>query len=521
MEARVETHEENPVAAKKKRPRKILKRTLFSILTILLVAGGAIGFGMWNSRYPDKINMGTAGDTTMQMDGMNMPTSKGPGIPVTSLQDPETATHTDTFTLTAQPAHLNLGSGNVVDTWTFNGTMPGPTLRVRQGDLVVVHLVNHLSIGVTIHWHGVDLPNGADGVAGVTQDAVKPGQTYTYHFIAKKPGTYWYHSHEQSNLETEHGLFGMLIVDPAKPTVHDDVDTTVNLHEWVTGTIPFIHTTFLINGSTRALHIPAQPGQWVRLRVVNTSSSQYIVRLLGSPFTVLAIDGHDLNEPTPLDGSLLTIGASQRYDVRFRMPTSNSVELFTADDKGNLQPGPVGVVGQGSAPSTPQSKQWFDFTTYGTPQPGGVTLQSYFDLSSTITMGDSFGFVGGRMGAMFTFNGKAFPSTNALMVQPGQLVKLHLVNDTDQVHPIHLHGHDLIILARNGRPLTGSPVYVNTINLGTHSNYDVAFYANNPGLWMLHCHNLFHAERGMDMMIVYPNISTPFTIGNSSGNFPD
>ena len=110
------------------------------------------------------------------------------------------------------------------DAWTYNGTSPGPTLRVRQGDLVVVHLVNHLSVGVTIHWHGVAVPNSADGVAGVTQDAVKPGQSYTYRFLAKDPGTYWYHSHQESFEETGNGLYGMLVVEPARPVVHDDVD---------------------------------------------------------------------------------------------------------------------------------------------------------------------------------------------------------------------------------------------------------------------------------------------------------
>src|ERR1700730_289286 len=77
------------------------------------------------------------------------------------------------------------------------------------------------------------------------------------------------------------------------------------------------------------------------------------------------------------------------------------------------------------------------------------------------------------------------------------------------------------VIAKNGRPLTGSPVHLDTISVHPHESYDVAFYADNPGLWMLHCHNLYHANHGMDMMIVYPNISTPYSIGNASGNFPD
>ena len=139
----------------------------------------------------------------------------GAPISVTQLQAPATAAHVDHFTLTVQPGQLTLGSGITVPAWTFDGTAPGPTLRVRRGDEIVVTLVNHLSFGVTIHWHGVRVPNSADGVAGVTQDAVKPGQTYVYRFIALDAGTYWYHSHQFSFEETTNGLYGMLIVDPA------------------------------------------------------------------------------------------------------------------------------------------------------------------------------------------------------------------------------------------------------------------------------------------------------------------
>src|SRR5215469_1434546 len=233
---------------------------------------------------------------------MGMPT----GIPITNLQAPQTAAHVKNFTLTAQPAHLTLGPGISTDAWTFNGTSPGPTLHVQQGDLVVVKLVNHLSFGVTIHWHGVSVPNLSDGVAGVTQDAVKSGQSYTYRFIAKDPGTYWYHSHQESFSQVTQGLYGMLIVDPATSTEHDDIDTAVALHDW--------NGTLAINRTARTLRIPAKPGNWVRLRIANTSEQQ-LVTLLGAPFTVVALDVHDLSGPTPLTTTLLPIGEGQRYDL--------------------------------------------------------------------------------------------------------------------------------------------------------------------------------------------------------------
>ncbi len=471
--------------------------------------------------------MGTACDmgNMPQMDMSNMcQTGNGAlpssaGIPITSLQAPQTATHVDEFTLIAQYAHLSFMSKGQADAWTYNGTSPGPTLRAHQGDLVVVHLVNHLTVGVTIHWHGVAVPNSADGVAGVTQNAVKPGQTYTYRFLAQDPGTYWYHSHQESFEETGNGLYGMLVVEPARPVVHDDVDAALALHTW--------NNTLAFNMSTGTQSINARPGQWVRLRLVNTDNSPHLLTLKGAPFLVAALDGHELNGPTPLTALPVSIDAAQRYDLRFQMPQHGPVALFAANGNGQYQTPPRVLIGQendfqSSISIPPMSQKVFDFTTYGHPAPDAIKPNSHFDVTYTISLGFTFGFSNMRPGPVFTLDGESFPHTPMLMVRPGELVRLRFVNDANAGdHPMHLHGHTFTVLAKNGHPLTGSPVHLDTISVGPHETYDVAFYADNPGLWMIHCHNLFHANHGMDMMLVYPNISTPYSIGYASGNFPD
>ncbi|HET8840582.1 MAG TPA: multicopper oxidase family protein [Ktedonobacteraceae bacterium] len=521
--------ENEPVLeSKKKKPwrsKKAAKRVLLSLLCLLLAASVAFGLGMWTSRYPDAINMGTAcnmGDMPqMQMHNMPCQMNQGnsPIIPLTSLQAPQTAASMDEFTLTAENAHLPFMSTGHADAWTFNGTSPGPTLRVRQGDLVMVHLVNHLSTGVTIHWHGVAVPNSADGVAGVTQDAVRPGQTYTYRFLAKDPGTYWYHSHQESFEETGKGLYGMLIVEPARTSIHDDVDLALALHIW--------DSSLAFNMSMGTQYLNALPGQWVRLRLVNTDNGVHLLTLTGTSFLVAALDGHDLNEPAPLKAVSVSIDAGQRYDLRFQIPQSGPVALFAADENGQYQTTPRLLVGPKSVfqsrPALPPGGQKiFDFTGYGQPAPDAITPNSHFDVTYTISLGYTFGFSNMRPGPVFTLNGKSFPDTPMLMVRPGELVRLRFVNDADAGdHPMHLHGHTFTVLAKNGHSLTGSPVHLDTISVGPHESYDVAFYANNPGLWMIHCHNLYHANHGMDMMLVYPNISTPYSIGYASGNFPD
>lgn len=457
---------------------------------------------------PTAVNMGMSGSTS-----------------ITSLKAPLTAAHMKTFTFVAENAMISLGSGIRIPAWTFNGMAPGPTLHVEQGDLVVVHVVNHLSFGITIHWHGIDSFNSADGVAGVTQDAITAGQTYTYRFFTPDAGTYWYHAHQLAYAETTGGLFGMLIVAPEQTTIHADVDYSVALHEWF-GTNN--QTIFTINDATGTLNEAAKPGQWVRLRIVETSNTgsgiPHLMTLVGTPFKVISLDGHDLNGPQWLTDVPLPIGTAQRYDLLFQMPASGSVALVTANEATNqtYQRSPAVVMGQGAVPATlPPVTKWFDLTTYGTPGPTAITPQSHFDATDSIVLNNQIGTSLGRMGMTYTMNGKVFPDTGMIMVKYGQVVKIHLDNQSDLYHPIHLHGHIFTVLARNGQPLKGSPILLDTLLVTPHTTFDIAFVANNPGIWMIHCHNFLHANWGMDMMLVYEGYSTPYTVGTRDGNFPD
>src|SRR6266487_472432 len=493
-----------------------------------IIAGIAAGALVIGALAPSSTATAIAPLQAPQMPaGAGVPTSVNMGmagapVSVPQLQEPAITAHVDHFTLTAQSAHITLSSGIMIPAWTFNGTAPGPTLHVRQGDEVVVTLVNHLSFGVTIHWHGVRVPNSADGVAGVTQNAVKPGQSYVYRFIALDAGTYWYHSHQFSFEETTNGLYGMLIVDPATPTLHADVDYSVALHVWDG---PHNQTVYTMNTTGGTLNQIARSGQWVRLRIVNTaetpSGNPQLVTLVGAPFQVVSLDGHDLNGPQWLNGTPLPIGSAQRYDLYFQMPSHGSVALVTADDSQGYVRAPALVIGQGSVPTKlPAITKWFDLTTYGTPAPDPVTARSRFNATYNIVLGNQMGSSLGRTGMTYTMNGKVFPDTGMIMVKEGQLIKLHFDNHTNLYHPMHLHGHIFTVLEENGKPLTGSPVHQDTVLVPPHTTYDVAFVANNPGIWMLHCHNFLHANWGMDMMVMY-NVSTPYTVGSVSGNFPD
>jgi len=448
-------------------------------------------------------------------------------VSVASLTGPGAAAHVRTFTLTARPARLRLGAGAVVDAWTYNGTSPGPTLHARQGDLVIVRLVNRLPVPTTIHWHGVAVPGGEDGVAGLTQDAVAPGHAYTYRFVVRDAGTYWYHAHQDSLTQVPRGLYGALIVTPTPPRIRDDVDATVVLHTWqIRG-----KDTLAANGTTGLLRIGARAGARVRLRLINMDVDMHVVTLVGASFTVAALDGHDLHGPQPLAAALLPIAAGGRYDLRFRLPARGAAGLLLAGDRRDapLHAMPiVAIIGTGSflpthAAST-HAHGLFDFTAYGTPARGAITLHTRADASYTLRLGNlsQHGFSAvAHLDPVYTINGKAAPDTAPIMVRRGQLVRLHIVNESDYVHPMHLHGHTLVVLARNGRPLRGSPVTLDTLDVLPSESYDVAFRADNPGIWMLHCHNLYHARYGMSMMVMYEGVTTPFRPGGAAGNVSD
>jgi FtsP/CotA-like multicopper oxidase with cupredoxin domain len=448
-----------------------------------------------------------------------------PGQPSTSLvtltaqPGPEPV---KAFTLTAAPARIG---GQ--DAWAYNGTVPGPELRVTQGDRVRVTLVNHLPASTSIHWHGVILPNAEDGVSGITQDAVPSGGTYTYDFVANDAGTYWYHSHQDTMNQIPRGLFGSLVVEPnaSTPTVRD---YTLLIH-----TLPNSNAV-AVNGSA-SLHLDANPGDTVRLRVIDAISAMdfgptgtvQMPVLVGVPYTVAALDGHDLNQPQPLGPERIPLGMGQRADLVFTMPSAGAVRLVGIR---GIAPFPWSrpttasvTIGNGPVPAVKiSSLPTFDLTGYGVAAPDAVLDATRFDVTRQIVLaGGTPMFRNGTFDFADTFNGQASPSIQPINVRFGDLVRLHIVNRSRQTHPIHIHGHVFSVLAKNGRPISGSPVHLDAILVGPGDSWDVGFVADNPGIWMLHCHVLIHAAGGMSMTINYEGISTPYTMGTRSGNVPE
>jgi FtsP/CotA-like multicopper oxidase with cupredoxin domain len=425
------------------------------------------------------------------------------GKSVAELTGPKTGTPDVDVTLTARKTKYQLASGETVDGYTLNGTSPGPLIRAKVGDLVQVTLVNeNVPDGATLHWHGIDVPNAEDGVAGVTQDAVPIGGRHVYRFTADQAGTYWYHSHQVSSELVKGGLFGTIIIDPVAAPSAGEVVAAIHTYDGKR----------TINGRTGTQQVELAAGTTARVRVINTDNAILRVGLLGTPYKVIAVDGRDLNGPTPVTAAF-PLAAGARVDLEAVVP-AGGMRLVAGSSALSLGIGP------GTAPTGELPGETVDLLTYGTTAPLGLD-PAKADRSFEYRIGRRPGFLDGVPGLWWTINGRKFPDVPMYMVAEGDVVRMKISNTSGQAHPMHLHGHHAVVLSRNGVAATGSPWWVDTLEVGNDETYEIAFLADNPGLWMDHCHNLPHASEGLMTHLMYEGITTPYLIGGPSHNEPE
>ncbi|WP_395725769.1 multicopper oxidase family protein [Nakamurella sp.] len=418
------------------------------------------------------------------------------------------------FTLTARQQSVTLPSGAVVDAWTF-GSLPGPEIRVRQGDLIEVTLANtDIADGVTLHWHGYRVPNGEDGVAGVTQDAVPPGGSFTYRFVADDPGTYWYHAHQVSSEAVQRGLFGVLIVDPVEngPAQASAVDLVVPVHTFAG--IPVV-------GDTDRMIIRTVPsGSPVRVRLLNTDPTPHRLSVSGVPVTVSAVDGTELNAPRPVSDQVLRIPAGGRYDVLFDMPDGSVGFGLEGAPATGLLVVPTVTAADGAVPFVDGPD--LDLLGYGEPMAGNGLSGANVSTEATLVLDRQFRFLAGVPMLAQTVNGEVYPFVPAIAVREGDVLRLTVVNRSGETHPMHPHGHRVQVESRNGEPVRGSPLWLDTFDVQPGEVWTVLLRADNPGIWMAHCHNLEHATQGMVVHLTYQDVSTPYSPGGGpAGNRPE
>ncbi|GAA2820221.1 multicopper oxidase family protein [Streptomyces showdoensis] len=462
-------------------------------------------------------------------------------------------------TLTAASAKADLGAGITVRTWAFDGRAPGKEIRIDAGDTLVASLANQLPDRTTtsLHWHGIALRGDMDGVPPATQTAVRPGSTFTYRFIAPDPGTYFFHPHV--GVQLDRGLYAPLIVEDPKEPLAYDAEWVVVLDDWldgVTGTpdqafaelskgmgphagmdmgdggtggsgmpghdmgggsappsrgftlmgarsellggdagdVAYPH--HLVNGRVPAdpdVH-RGEPGRKVRLRIVNAGSdTAYRVALGGHRMTITHTDGFPVRHE---EVDALLVGMGERYDVLVTL--ADGVFPLVALAEGKNATGMALVrTGSGAAPAPTVRPKELDgrlLTATQLRAADAVRLEAAkpdivhrVDISGTMAAYD------------WALNGRRFdmddPTANPLLIEEGRRVRLEFVNRTEMWHPMHLHGHTYQLGAAGPRKDTAIVLPGRTLS--------VDFDADNPGQWMLHCHNAYHGEAGMMALVAY------------------
>lgn len=440
-------------------------------------------------------------------------------------------------TLTARPVTLDLG-GRHVQTWAYADTAPGPLVRATAGDLLRVTLDNQLPADTTVHWHGIRLRNAADGVPGLTQDPVKPGGKFVYEFTAPDPGTYFFHPHV--GVQIDRGLYAPLIVDDPREPGRYDAEWIVVLDDWTDGVgkspddilaafkaqhgtvssgmnpggmmgsggmggmghgsmgsplgdagdIDYPH--YLINGraSTAPATFSGKPGQRVRMRFVNAAADTiFRVALGGHLFTITHTDGYP-TKPTQARSFYIAMG--ERYDVTVTL--ADGVFPLVARPEGkNGTAWAIVKTGSGT-----------------TPTPGVLVPELDNPLDSRQLSADTSALLPNREpdavvdvqlnGQMQPYawgiNGKVFGQDTPITVKAGQRVRLRMSNMTMMSHPMHLHGHTW------GLPSNGG-LRKDTVLVMPMQTVTADLQADNPGVWMYHCHNIYHAELGMMTTLRY------------------
>jgi FtsP/CotA-like multicopper oxidase with cupredoxin domain len=504
-----------------------IRRAIPITLVTSILTAGWFSYTAYASVLPDKYSM--ADHHSVDWGDESQPTnshhshqsSNESSVSVTALRGPQNIKADKQITLVAKKERVRLQSGKTIEAWTFNGSIPGPEIRVKQGDLVEVILKNKdIKDGVTIHWHGYNVPNGEDGVAGVTQNSIQPGEQFVYRFRAEQTGTYWYHSHQQSSKQVSKGLFGSFIVEPKKELPNKEKDITIVNHEWDLENESNTIATFGRNDQL-SKHI-IQSGTPVRLRLINSSNNARYFQLSGTSFQVDAIDGNKINQPSKISNQKMLIAAGGRYDLIFKMP-NKPVSLISEGKYGGTKVQQLFHPPNTSAPAPAvpvEELPTFDPAHYGKTTKTSMHNKQ-FDREFKMILGNRIGFYDGKLTPVYTINGKIAPYTPMLMVRKGDIVKTTFVNEGVEDHPMHLHGHHMLVLSRNGKPITGNPWYTDTLNVGPGEKYEVTFAADNPGIWMDHCHNLTHAEVGMTLHLSYQGITTPFKAGSATLNQPE
>lgn len=442
--------------------------------------------------------------------------------------------------LRAAPGRMRLAPQALRSTtvWHYNGIVPGPEIRLRQGERLRVAVENALAEETTIHWHGVRVPHAMDGVPHLTQEPIGAGERFLYEFEAIDAGTYWYHPHQRSFEQVGRGLYGPLIIEEPEP-LRVDRDLTWMLGDWRLtkagelredfGNGHDIHhngrvgNTVTINGRVPD-GFAVRKGERIRLRLINAANARiFSLDFAGHEPIVIALDGQPVTPHAP-DKGLVVLGPAMRVDLIIDMTGSVGSRASVTDrfyegleyklldfvyDRMPLReraPDWPLALPENPLPEPDLKTSSRNEVVFTGGMMGEMVAQDMGESMGPGGLGDGNSMMAGMMrmmnsSAAWFINGVAADEASHNMRPVLTLAKdkthvIAMTNATAWHHPIHLHGHSFRVISRNGQP-TRHREWRDTVLVSPREKVEIAFVADNPGDWMFHCHVLEHQAGGM------------------------
>ena len=412
--------------------------------------------------------------------------------------------------LTARLADVEVAPGNIVHAWTYDGSIPGPLIRAHVGNRVIVHFTNHLPQATTVHWHGVRVPIEMDGVPDVSQPEVKRGDSFTYDFVVRDAGLYWYHPHVMAAAQVGFGLYGALLVEDAADGIAVGDQLTLVLSDVgfdgkgvldspeTGGTAGMVFgregAYILANGKVMPT-LRARAGAPQRWRIVNAAKSRYfLLDLEGQPFYVIGTDGGLQEYPETTDALLVTPGERADVIVTPTGPQGGSLRLhallynrgYGSVEYRNVED--VLTIAFTDQPPLEKSPLPVVARAFAAPNIAGATrVDVLLELPRAGADGKS----------EFHVNGMPFWKARPYVATIGERQVWTVKNESKFAHPFHLHGFFVLALDEKLEPIHPM-AWKDTLNVPVDGTVRfLVVFDERPGMWMFHCHILDHADGGL------------------------
>jgi FtsP/CotA-like multicopper oxidase with cupredoxin domain len=426
------------------------------------------------------------------------------------------------YTLRIEPTTLDIGPGVSIRTVAYNGEVPGPLLRMKEGLPVVIDVTNATKSDDIVHWHGLTVGTIPDGANEEGSPMIGAGKTLRYSFTPRPAGTRWYHTHamamEDLKLAAYTGQFGFLLVEGREPKPHYDREMNLAVHHWEPTFVPMVETmraesanmpqttgsdvgykyaTF--NGHMLGAGEPlrVRQGERVLMRLLNASATENVALALpGHSFRVIAMDGNPVLHPHSVE--VLSLAVAERVDAIVEM-NNPGVWVFGSTLAAERTKG-LGVVVEYAGSSgqpvwrDPQPAEW-DYSLFAVNRPVPEPAETF-----VLTFRDA-GTLDGSKFDTWTINGDAWPKIKPMMIDAGKRYRMLFRNASGDQHPMHLHRHSFEVTKIGDKPMSG--LMKDVINVMPLQSVAVDFIADNPGDALLHCHQQLHMDYGFMQIVKY------------------